>query len=185
MRREHLAHLLRAASKIANDREIVVIGSQAILGSYDEDDLPDAAVASIEADFTFWDDPDNAKSDLIDGILGEDGQFHATYGYYAQGVDLTTATLPHDWRARVVIWQSRSSEPGRAHCLDPHDLAVSKLVASREKDHEFVAALLDAELLDPEVLLRRCADLLAPVGVQRRVTRWVRSYVTARERRDT
>jgi len=37
MDRQQLAHLLRAASKIADDPDIVVFGSQSILGSYDED----------------------------------------------------------------------------------------------------------------------------------------------------
>jgi len=38
VKREHLAHILRAASQIADDPDVVVIGSQSILGTYDEDD---------------------------------------------------------------------------------------------------------------------------------------------------
>lgn len=34
MRREQLEHLIRAAATIADDDEIVVIGSQAILGAF-------------------------------------------------------------------------------------------------------------------------------------------------------
>ncbi|HET7798861.1 MAG TPA: hypothetical protein VFL38_00480, partial [Humibacillus xanthopallidus] len=73
-------------------------GSQSILGTYSEDELPDEAQASIEVDVTFFDDMDNAKSDRVDAFMGEDSQFHATFGYYAQGVDLTTATPPAGWR---------------------------------------------------------------------------------------
>lgn len=43
MTREELTHLLRAASTIAGDGEILVVGSQAILASFDEDELPDEA----------------------------------------------------------------------------------------------------------------------------------------------
>ncbi|KGN32187.1 hypothetical protein N802_11050 [Knoellia sinensis KCTC 19936] len=43
MKRDQLAHILRAAARIANDDEVIVIGSQAILGSFDEDDLPEPA----------------------------------------------------------------------------------------------------------------------------------------------
>lgn len=43
MRRADLAHLLRAASRIADDPNILVIGSQAILGSYGEEELPHEA----------------------------------------------------------------------------------------------------------------------------------------------
>ena len=52
MNREELAHVLRAASQIVNDAEIIVIGSQAILGSFREDELPVEAVVSMEADLS-------------------------------------------------------------------------------------------------------------------------------------
>jgi hypothetical protein len=35
---------------MADDQEILVIGSQSILGSYSEDELPDEAQASVEVD---------------------------------------------------------------------------------------------------------------------------------------
>src|SRR5699024_12243137 len=50
VKRLELAHILRAACDIAGDREILVLGSQSILGTFAEDDLPPAATASIEAD---------------------------------------------------------------------------------------------------------------------------------------
>lgn len=61
MNREQLAHILRAAARIAGDDEVIVIGSQAILGSFDEDELPSPAHASIEADIFFDDDPGLTK----------------------------------------------------------------------------------------------------------------------------
>ena len=48
VRREQLEHILRAASRIADDQEILVIGSQSIFGSYSEDELPEEAQASVE-----------------------------------------------------------------------------------------------------------------------------------------
>ena len=71
MNREQLAHVLRAASQIARVSDVVVIGSQAILGSYDESQLPDEAIGSIEVDVTFFDDPEAAKSDKVDGAIGD------------------------------------------------------------------------------------------------------------------
>jgi hypothetical protein len=38
--RDQLAHVLRAVARIAGDSDILVIGSQSILGSYPEDALP-------------------------------------------------------------------------------------------------------------------------------------------------
>lgn len=101
MRRENLAHLLRAASQIAEEPNIIVVGSQAILGTHDDADLPEQVTLSVEADLTFWDDTDDVKSDRVDGAIGEDSQFHATFGYYAQRVSITTATLPEGWRDRL------------------------------------------------------------------------------------
>lgn len=99
MKRDQLAHILRAAAVVADDNEVIVVGSQAIPGSYDEDDLPEPAHASIEADVFFDHDPELHKSDMVDGVLGEGSAFHEMNGYYAQGVDVTTATLPDRWRA--------------------------------------------------------------------------------------
>lgn len=50
MNRQQLAHLLRSACAIANDADLLVLGSQSILGSFDEDELPPEATASQEAD---------------------------------------------------------------------------------------------------------------------------------------
>ncbi|RMI12709.1 DUF6036 family nucleotidyltransferase [Cellulomonas triticagri] len=177
MRRPELAHLLRAASTVADDPDILLVGSQSILGTYDEDDLPEAAVGSIEADVAFFGAGAAEKADLVDGAICEGSGFHQMYGYDAQGVEIDgLVALPAGWRDRVVVWRSHLSAPGRAHCLERHDLAVAKLAAFREKDLEFVAALIRARLLDPALVLERLADtpdVSAPH--RRRVTSWVRA----------
>ncbi|MQA28053.1 MAG: hypothetical protein GEU94_21965, partial [Micromonosporaceae bacterium] len=83
MKREQLEHVLRAASTIAGEADVLVIGSQSILGSVVEGRLPVEAIASIEVDIAFFDDADEARSDQIDGAIGELSLFHDTYGYYA------------------------------------------------------------------------------------------------------
>lgn len=156
MRRSDLAQLLRAACDVAGDRDVRVFGSQSILGSFDEDDLPPAATASIEADIGFLDDPDRLKADDVEAAIGEMSQFPQANGFCAEGVHVDTATLlPPGWRSRLISWRLRSSEPADPHFLDPHDLAVAELGAHRPKDLEFVSALLDAGMLDPVVLTER------------------------------
>ena len=155
MRRDQLEHLLRAACRIAETSEAVVLGSQAILGSYDEDELPEAAVMSIEADLAFLDDADERKAGIVDLQIGEDSMFHGTFGYYAQGVQLEVAILPLGWRDRLVVLESAGTAPGRGLCLERHDLVVSKVLAHREKDLAFARSLLVAGLVDREVLLSR------------------------------
>jgi len=140
MRREDLAHILRSAACITADADILVIGSQAILGTFDEDELPVEVWRSVEADVAFFNDPVDAKSDQVDGAIGEDSRFHSTYGFYGQGVSITTAVLPAGWRQRLVPFGGSDAEPGHAMCLDAHDLVCAKLVAGREKDFAFACA---------------------------------------------
>lgn len=70
MRREQLEHVVRAASAIVGERDVLVIGSQAILGIAD-DRLPAEATTSIEADLAFFDDSADEKADRVDGAIGE------------------------------------------------------------------------------------------------------------------
>ncbi len=181
MTRDELAHVLRAAAQIAKDPNILVIGSQAILGSHPETDLPQAACRSMEADLAFLDETKGSdKADQVDGAIGELSPFHAENSYYAQGVDLTTAKLPSGWRDRVVRFQPDAALPATAVCLEKHDLVISKLVANREKDKEFAASLLHAGLVDIGTLLTRVATL---TDVSPAVGKNVRLWLEAERKR--
>jgi hypothetical protein len=70
-----LEHVIRAAAAIATDPDIVVIGSQAILGQFP--DAPAELRVSNEADVYPKGHPE--RSDLIDGSIGELSPFHETY----------------------------------------------------------------------------------------------------------
>lgn len=162
MRRQDLAHILRAACEVSQDPEIVVLGSQAILGAYDEDDLPALATASVEADLAWLaDGPDRERAERVNGSIGELSHFDDTFGYYGEGISIKTAVLPEGWESRLTTWDLRSSEPARPKFLDKYDLAVAKLAAHRPKDLEFVGALLEHGLLDADALRER-ARMLEP-----------------------
>jgi hypothetical protein len=90
MNLKQLEHVLRACGSIAESREIVVIGSQALLASHH--DAPEELLRSVEVDCYPLNDP--AKADLIDGSIGELSPFHETFGYYAHGVGPETAAEP-------------------------------------------------------------------------------------------
>jgi Nucleotidyltransferase of unknown function (DUF6036) len=173
VRREQLEHVLRAASQIANDPEILIVGSQSVLGAIPEDRLPAAATASIEVDVAFFDDPDDRKADQVDGAIGELSPFHESFGYYAQGVSVSTAVLPEGWRDRLVLVETANTAPGRGYLLDPHDCVVSKLVAGREKDYQFGFALIDAGLIDPDVLAERAESVDVADAVRQRIRDWI------------
>jgi hypothetical protein len=165
MNRRQLEHLLVVASRIAKRDDVVVIGSQAILGSYAETELPTDVTMSREADLAFWDDESQELSDRVDGAIGEMSEFDAMHGYYAQGVSLSTAVLPHGWRDRLVRYDVHGGGV-TGWCLEPHDLALSKLAAHREKDKLFVGALIESGIIDVAILDARVHTLDAsPVDI--------------------
>ncbi len=168
MRRAQLEHAIRTACQIIDASEVIVVGSQAILGTYREEDLPVEATMSMEVDVVpIADDNDEVVrlGDQIEGVAGELSGFEATHGFSIDGVDLSTAVLPQGWRERLVKVQNdntaaSSGEPRfTGWCLEKHDLCAAKLCAFREKDRNFVGALLDARLVGGETLADRLAHL--------------------------
>ena len=159
MQRHQLEHIIRAASGITGASTFVIIGSQALLGQFPQ--APDELLVSIEADLFSQRDP--ADSDLIDGSIGEGSPFHQTFGYYAHGVGAETAVLPAGWQERLVPVRNENTGGGTGLCLEVHDLAVSKLVAGREKDLAFITGILRHGLADGRTVRKRLADTgLAP-----------------------
>jgi hypothetical protein len=154
MKRSELEHLIRAAGSIANVSEIVVIGSQSILGQFPN--APPSLLISAEADVFPLSHPE--LSDLIDGSIGEGSAFHELYGYYAQGVDEKTATLPNGWRDRLVKISNPNTNGITGLCLEVHDLAISKYVAGREKDRDFTHQLAKQGMVRRDILSARERD---------------------------
>ncbi|MEX1164322.1 MAG: DUF6036 family nucleotidyltransferase [Nitriliruptor sp.] len=173
MRREEVLHVARAAAQVAGVRRVLVIGSQAVVGAYHENDLPGAVLASIEVDIVVLDDPAGTAHHAVEGSLGYMSLFHTTHGYYAEGVEAGTAVLPSGWEGRVLtltVADARGAEFS-VHFPELHDLCISKLVAARTKDRAFVAALRTAGLLDGDVLVERARTIpgVPPSVVQRTV----------------
>jgi hypothetical protein len=176
IRRDQLEQAIRTACQISQQPEVIVVGSQAILGSYDESQLPAAATMSVEVDvlpIADGNDETARLADLIEGVAGEFSSFEGLHGFSIDGVDLATAVLPGGWRGRLVKVQNanRAAPAGEPQftrwCLDKHDLCVAKLTAFWEKDRNFVAALLHAGLVDRGEIVARLATVGA--GHQRAV----------------
>jgi hypothetical protein len=155
--RFQLEHIIRAAGAIADTDSIVVVGSQAVLGSLPS--APKELLVSIEADVYPLDHPERA--DLIDGAIGEDSDFHETFGYFAHGVGPETAILDLNWKDRAVVIHNDNTRWVRGICPSLRDLALSKLCAGRPKDLAFVRVLLDHGLVDRQAL-RDSLDGLPP-----------------------
>lgn len=173
MQRSDLERLIRAAGSIADDAEIVVIGSQSILGQFPN--ASSSLLVSAEADLFPLHRPELAG--LIDGSIGEGSPFHELYGYYAQGVGERTAVLPKGWRDRLVRIENPNTGGVAGLCLEVHDLAISKHVAGREKDLEFTRELARHGMTDSRTLVRRLKET--------ELLMELRKLIEARIRRDS
>lgn len=186
MRRDQLEHAIRTACQIIGQSEVIVVGSQAILGTFDENQLPPAATMSVEIDvlpIAEGNEETARLADLIEGVAGEFSPFEELHGFSIDGVDLETAVLPDGWRDRLVKVQNlNTAAPSGAPqfigwCLDKEDLCVAKLCALREKDRNFVGALIDADMVDTSLILER---LLQLSGDHETAVNRARTWVAAR-----
>lgn len=141
MNRAQFDHAIRAAAAVAGVGELIVIGSQAAHASI-ENDLPDAALRSVEADIVIPDDQDGTQADLVDGSIGEASMFHESFGFYAQGVSIDSAVLAKGWEKRLVRYETPATNGVIAWCLSLEDLFVSKAIAGRGKDLEFCQSVI-------------------------------------------
>jgi hypothetical protein len=153
MTRAELEHIIRAAGTLADVEDLVVIGSQAVLGEFPE--APAELLVSNEADVFPLRTPE--RSELIDSTIGEGSPFQKSFGYYAHGVGETSAILPGGWRDRLVLVSGENTRFIRGWCLEVHDLAIAKYVAGREKDRDFTRALAAHGMVRREVLDQRLA----------------------------
>ncbi len=153
MRRADLEHLIRAAATIADDDELIVVGSQAVLAQYP--DAPEEMLRSDEADIYPKNKPE--RWELIDGSIGELSTFHDTFGYYAQGVEAGVATLPNGWEERLIPLSNAATRGATGLCLELHDLLISKYIANRDKDRRYCRAAANAGLASRATLGERLA----------------------------
>lgn len=162
MTKAELENLLKRAGDVARDRDFFLIGSQSLR----------ATCAAIPRDF-----PKTIEADLyprrhpqawsrLRAELGNKTKFFKRHGYYLDCTDPGLATLPDGWMERLIPFRTPRTGGVTAWCLEPHDLFVSKLVAWREKDQQFLRAMLRHKFSKPATVLRRIDDL--PVSPARR-----------------
>jgi hypothetical protein len=151
VKREDFEHAVRAAADVVGD-DIVVIGSQAVLGQFPN--APASLLRSLEVDVFPRNEPERA--DEIDGAIGDGSPFYVAYGFYAHGVGPETVHAPAGWEERLVRVELpavlQSSGTVVAWCLEAHDLVLAKLAAGRQHDYEFAVDALAAGLVGAERL---------------------------------
>jgi len=152
MNRLKLEHIIRAAGSIADDKEVVVLGSTSIFAQFPN--VSDEFLPSIEADVFPRNKP--SMSDAIDGCIGELSPFHKHFGYYAHGVSRETASnLPNGWDTRLIPIHNENTGGVTGWCIEIHDLIAGKYVSGREKDREFLSKVIQKGMVQLATLLER------------------------------
>lgn len=151
MRKSDLFELISAINLLAPDETPIIVGSQAI---YIVTDFPPEIIRqSIECDFLFIGGKTEIRTE-INKKLGIFSQFQIEHGFYADALGLATVVLPTGWQERL---QNLKDESGNtiAKTVEIHDIAVSKLIAGREKDFEFLKVLFLRECISFEKFFER------------------------------
>jgi len=168
VKKKQVDHVLRAAGKIVKDDQFIIIGSQSLHGTFP--DLPDELFTSVELDL--YAKNKGLRTELLNAI-GQDSDFHRTFGYYADPVDERTAVLPKGWMGRLVNLPAGDTEGVRGLCLDPHDLAISKYVARRDKDIVFTRELARRGHVNESTLLLRLTTTPIDDAAKTRIRRYI------------
>lgn len=151
MRKSDLFELIAAIRSLAPDELPIIVGSQAV---YLVTNFPPEIVrASIECDFLLTGGKKQTRVE-INKKLGVFSQFQIEHGFYADALGLGTVVLPTGWHERL---QSLEDENGNiiAKAAEIHDIAVSKLIAGREKDFAFLKELFSHGYVSIESFFER------------------------------
>lgn len=155
MKRSELELALRVAGKVARDREFIVFGSQSILGTVAKP--PKVCLISQEVDLYPKNYPQAVL--LIVNELGRRSSFADKNGFFVDCVTPDLAAFPDGWTERLIPFRTKRTGGVTGWCMELHDVVASKLAAGRDKDMEYVRALLATELLNCLVLENRVASL--------------------------
>jgi hypothetical protein len=142
--------ILQRARDLTQHRDIVVIGSNAVLGLAEHTAIPDDMSMSIDLDTYLKNDP--GRTGELLAALGEGSPFHMKEGFYLDAVSPRLATLPDGWEARLLKVER---DGNRAWFIDPDDAAISKYARYEPRDQRWIRAGLDAGLISmPKVRAR-------------------------------
>lgn len=151
MRKLDLFELVWQIKAIAPEEMPIIVGSQAVHAVTTF--LPEIVQQSIECDFLFVGGKSKTRTE-VNKKLGVFSSYQLEHGFYADALGLATVVLPTGWRERL---QPLEDENGNviAFCVEIHDVAVSKLIAGREKDFLFLNEALLREYISIDEFLTR------------------------------
>jgi hypothetical protein len=129
---------------------------------------------SEEADLAVVNDLSGETPHQIEAQFGMGSPYHQHFGVYADGISLTEVTLPLGWEGRVRTEQIAGGpdDDNPVSLLFPEIHDLSKLIVAvtggfgRRSDREFVAALIEAGLVDTDLLTERIDQLPDTIAIQ-------------------
>lgn len=155
MRKQNLFELTSEVRKIIEELPVIV-GSQAIFAITDFP--PEIVRKSVECDYLLLKKLLELRPNLTEK-LGIFSDYQQQTGFYADILGLATVVLPEDWEKRLVELKNENGET-IAFCVEIHDVAVSKLMAGREKDFEFLRVAFQSDYLRVETFIERAKMIL-------------------------
>ena len=170
MRLSALKHLAEAVCAIAQSREILILGSAALLVSHpDLGQSGDPLETSFDADLLVTPSDEDLAA-MLHEALGEGSLFAARTGYHADVLrPEIREMLPPGWETRRL---PLSGVAGVA-ALAPEDVLIAKLRVGREKDMSTVRWMLDHQRIAWDTLKTRLDQTPMPesevVAVYRRL----------------
>lgn len=150
MKLDDALRLAAEVHRLTGHKELVVIGSNAVLGVAPHTPIPAEMSMSADLDAYLRHDPDRTGS--LVAHLGEDSEFHRRTGTFLDVVGPGLVTAPDGWETRMI---AVTREALRLWFLDPCDAAVSKLARGEPRDLRWVRAGLEAGIISEPVLRAR------------------------------
>ena len=180
---EDLERVVRAIAHAFDTDTVIIIGSQAILMSWPDAPRDMRGTPEIDAypgNAKIWeaaeaardeDGPPPEASEHINALFGWGSQFHASHGFYIDGVDEMTAKLPQSWQSRATVRSFNvDGRMVKTIAPSPDDLIVSKLARLDDKDKGFVEAYHRERKLDVRLIESRIAETdLDPVAADKAI----------------
>lgn len=151
MRKSDLFELISAIKHIAPEETPIIVGSQAVHAVTNF--LPEIVQQSIECDFLLAGGKSDARA-RINKKLGVFSSYQIEHGFYADALGLASVVLPPKWQERLHALEDENGNT-IAYAAEIHDIAVSKLIAGREKDFLFLKELLVREIIEIDTFLER------------------------------
>ncbi len=142
---------LRAAASAYKRKRFVIVGSAALLATYP--DAPSFLRLSADIDMFPIRKLDTTDYQSGDEEVGQASAFEVEHEFYIERLgDWTMLSQPEGWFERCVKYSTIGEIDGDqvsvdGYCLQPLDLAYNKLEAGRDKDLNFVAGLLNEEII--------------------------------------